>query len=120
MSEPAIPSGINQIGQILVPIHDVQRAVTFYRDTLGMKFLFEITNAAFFDCGGVRLMLGVPEKAEFDHRASIIYYRVDDIQSACASLASRGVQFEGQPHIVAHMDNYDFWMAFFRDPDANY
>ncbi len=120
MSEPAIPSGINQIGQILVPIHDVQRAVTFYRDTLGMKFLFEITNAAFFDCGGVRLMLGVPEKAEFDHPASIIYYRVDDIQSAYASLASRGVQFEGQPHIVARLDNYDLWMAFFRDPDANY
>ena len=119
MSNPSMPSGLTQIGQILVPIHDLQRAVAFYRDTLGMKFLFEIADAAFFDCGGIRLMLGVPEKPEFDHPASIIYYRVDDIQATYASLASRGVPFEGQPHLVAHMQDHDLWMAFFRDPDGN-
>jgi methylmalonyl-CoA/ethylmalonyl-CoA epimerase len=120
MANPAMPLSLTQIGQILVPVHDVEQAVAFYRDTLGMKFLFQIPGAAFFDCGGVRLMLGVPEKPEFDHPASIIYYRVDDIQATYAWLASREVPFEGQPHLVAHMDDHDLWMAFFRDPNGNY
>ncbi len=120
MSNPPITTSFSRIGQILVPVHDVKRAIAFYRDTLGMKFLFEIPNAAFFDCGGVRLMLGVPEKPEFDHPASIIYYKVGDIQATYELLSSRQIQFEGKPHLVAHMDSYDLWMAFFRDPDSNF
>ena len=119
MSNTPGTTNFTQIGQILVPVHDVKRAIAFYRDTLGMKFLFEISNAAFFDCGGVRLYLGVPEKAEFDHPASIIYYKVGDIQATYELLSSRQVQFEEKPHLVAHMDSYDLWMAFFRDPENN-
>ena len=111
--------GLAQIGQISVPVHDVKRATAFYRDTLGMKFLFEAPNLAFFDCGGVRLMLSLPEKPEFDHPSSIIYYRVDDIHEAFDALAARGVRFEGEPHLVARLPDHDLWMAFFRDVDDN-
>ncbi len=110
---------INQIGQIAVNVHDMRRAVAFYRDTLGMKFLFEIPDAASFACGGVRLMLSLPEKPEFDHAASIIYYKVADIQAAFQTLSSRGVQFEGKPHLIARMPDHDLWMGFFRDSEGN-
>ena len=110
---------LSKIGQISVIVHDVQKATAFYRDTLGMKFLFEFPNLAFFDCGGVRLMLTLPEKPEFDRPASIIYYKVDDIQSAFDVLSSRGARFEGNPHLIARMPDHDLWMAFFRDVDNN-
>ncbi len=112
-------SGLSQIGQISVNVHDVEKAAAFYRDTLGMKFLFQVPKMAFFDCDGVRLMLGVAEKPEFDHPGSIIYYRVGDIQAACDVLASRGVEFEEEPHLVARLQDHDLWMAFFRDVAKN-
>ena len=111
--------GLNQIGQIAVNVHEMPRAVAFYRDTLGMRFLFEAPKMAFFDCGGVRLMLGLPEAAEFDHPASVIYYKVGDIEAAHRTLVERGVAFEGPPHLIAKLPTHDLWMAFFRDPDRN-
>jgi catechol 2,3-dioxygenase-like lactoylglutathione lyase family enzyme len=111
--------GLSSIGQISVNVHDVKKAIAFYRDTLGMKFLFEAGDMAFFDCAGVRLMLAVPEKPEFDHPSSIIYYRVTDIQRSYEILLSRGVHFEEKPSFVARLENHDLWMAFFRDADNN-
>ena len=119
MTDPA-PFSLSQIGQIAINVHDLPRAVAFYRDTLGMRYLFETPNLAFFDCGGVRLMLGGAESAEFDHPASILYYRVEDIQAAHEALASRGVRFEGGgPHRIAQLADHDLWMAFFRDSEEN-
>ena len=113
-------AGLSRIGQIAVVVHDLPRAVGFYRDTLGMRFLFDaLPKMAFFDCGGIRLMLSLPENADFDHPASVIYYTVDDIQAAAAALESRGVAFEGAPHVVARLPHADLWMAFLRDPDRN-
>ena len=112
--------GLSQIGQIAVNAHDIERATTFYRDTLGMKFLFGIPdNAAFFDCDGLLLMLMLPSKPEFDHPSSILYFNVDDIQQATETLISRGVQFEEKPNFVANMGSYDLWMSFFRDSENN-
>jgi predicted enzyme related to lactoylglutathione lyase len=108
------------IGQASINVHDVDKAVAFYRDALGLKFLFQAgPKMAFFDCGGVRLMLAVPEKPEFDHPGSIFYFKVADIHAVAATLASRGVQFEGPPHLIAAMPDHDLWMAFFRDVDGN-
>ena len=108
------------IGQASINVHDVDKAVAFYRDTLGLRFLFQAgPKMAFFDCGGVRLMLAVPEKPEFDHPGSIFYFKVADIQAVAATLGSRGVQFEGPPHLLAAMPDHDLWMAFFRDADGN-
>jgi len=108
------------IGQASINVHDIDRAVAFYRDTLGMRFLFQAgPKMAFFDCGGVRLMLAVPEKPEFDHPGSIFYFKVGDIQAVAATLQARGVVFEGPPHLLAAMPDHDLWMAFFRDVDGN-
>jgi catechol 2,3-dioxygenase-like lactoylglutathione lyase family enzyme len=107
------------IGQASINVHDVDRAVAFYRDALGMRFLFQVPKMAFFDCGGVRLMLAVPEKPEFDHPSSIFYFKVADIQAVAETLKSRGVAFETPPHLIAPMKDHDLWMAFFRDVDGN-
>lgn len=110
---------ITRVSQIAVTAKDVNRAEAFYRDTLGLPHLFSPPGMAFFDCGGVRLMLAKPEKPELDHPSSILYFQVQDIQAAHASLESRGVRFEGKPHLVAKLPKADLWMAFFRDSESN-
>lgn len=110
---------LSRIGQIAINVRDVGRATAFYRDTLGMKFLFEVPKMAFFDCDGVRLMLGLPETAEFDHPASVLYYKVADIAAAHHTLTARNVSFESAPHLIARLPDHDLWMAFFRDPEGN-
>ena len=111
--------GLSRIGQIAVIVHDLDRAVAFYRDRLGMPFLFSAPNLAFFQCGEVTVMLGPPESAEFDHPSSIIYFTVDDIDAAHETLQSRGVTFRDTPHIVHRTETRDLWMAFFYDADEN-
>jgi methylmalonyl-CoA/ethylmalonyl-CoA epimerase len=112
--------GLSAIGQIAVNAHDIERATAFYRDKLGMKLLFEVPpKMSFFDCDGVRLMLSLPDKPEFDHASSIIYFNVEDIQHAVATLKARGVEFEEGPQFVADMGSYDLWMAAFRDSENN-
>jgi len=111
--------GLSQIGQISVNAHDLDRAIAFYRDRLGMRFLFQVPKMAFFDAGGIRLMLGLPEKPEFDHHSSVLYFKVGDIEQAYAALTSRGVQFEDKPHLIARMSDHELWMAFFRDSEDN-
>ncbi len=113
------PPGLSRIGQIAVTVHDLDRATAFYRDTLGMKLLFAVPNLAFFDAGGIRLMLGRPETAEQDHPGSILYFDVPDVHQSYAALKARGVEVVGEPHFVAPMPNGDLWMTFFNDPDGN-
>ena len=115
----SIGTAITQIGQVAINVHDTNRALEFYRDTLGLKLLFTAGHLAFFDCGGVRLMLTPPERPEFDHPASILYFKVADIQSAHARLVQRNVKTEGEPHIVARMPDHDLWLAEFRDSEGN-
>ena len=110
---------LGAIGQIAVNAHDLDRAVGFYRDTLGMTFLFQVPGMAFFDCGGVRLMVGLASEPAFDHPASVIYYRVDDIRAAHRTLAERNVEFTTPPHHVAKLPDHDLWLAFFRDTEGN-
>ena len=109
-----------RIAQIAVNVRDLPRAIGFYRDTLGLRFLFEAPpQMAFFECGGVRLMLGSAEKSEFDHPASIIYYHVADMQGTVARLKGKGVTFEAEPHMVAKMEKFDLWLGFIRDSEGN-
>ncbi len=110
---------LSQIGQIAVNVRDLERAVAFYRDALGTRLLFQVPKMAFFDAGGVRLMLGLPEGPEFDHPSSVIYFKVDDIRSAHATLTERQVAFVDQPHLVAKLPDHELWMAFFRDTEGN-
>ena len=120
MNIAATGIGISRIGQIAINAHDVERAAAFYQDTLGLKLLFRAgPGLAFFDCGGVRLMLTKPEKPEFDHPSSILYFAVPDIQAAYAAMKEKAVKFEDEPHMIARMPDHDLWMAFFRDSEGN-
>lgn len=110
---------LDGIGQIAITVRDVSRAVAFYRDTLGMTYLFELPSMGFLECGGVRLMLSLAEATQANHSASIIYYKVADITATFASLTQQGVEFVSAPRLVAPMPDHDLWMAFFRDPDQN-
>ena len=114
---------VARIGQIAMTVGDLPRAVAFYRDVLGMRFLFEAPPAmAFFDCGGVRLMLSLPETSgatDGQQFGSILYYAVDEIEAAARALEGRGVRFEQPPHVVARLPHADLWMAFLRDPDGH-
>lgn len=112
--------GISRLGQIQVRAHDVERAAAFYQDVLGLKLLFQAPlGLAFFDCGGVRLMIDRPEKPEFDHPSSILYFAVPDIKAAHAQLKQSGVRFEDEPHLIAKMPDHDLWMTIFRDSEDN-
>ena len=111
---------LGRIGQIAVNVHDLERATEFYRDKLGMKHLFSVPpNMAFFDCDGVRLMLGIPDRPEFNHPSSTLYFKVDDIEGACDALTKRGVRFMLKPMLVAPMKTHDLWLAEFRDSEEN-
>jgi catechol 2,3-dioxygenase-like lactoylglutathione lyase family enzyme len=119
MTAVTLPIGISRLGQISINVHDLDRATAFYRDTLGLPLLFTTGALTFFDCGGVRLMLSRPEKPEFDHPGSVLYFTVLDIVSAHRQMLSSGVAFEDEPHLIARMPTHDLWMTFFRDPDKN-
>jgi methylmalonyl-CoA/ethylmalonyl-CoA epimerase len=97
----------------------VARATAFYRDVLGLSFLFGAGRLAFFDCGGVRLMLDRPEKLEFDHPSSILYFAVPDIHAAHQRLVAAGVAIVEPRRVIAPMPDHALWMGFFRDTEGN-
>jgi catechol 2,3-dioxygenase-like lactoylglutathione lyase family enzyme len=110
---------IDGIGQIAIAVHDVERQTAFYRDALGLRFLFDVPGRmAFFDCGGVRLMLSLPEPA-FDHPPSILYFRVAPIEAAARTLAGRGVAIVEPPHRVADLGTHELWICFFHDAEGH-
>ena len=121
MTEPVASGvGISRLGQVQLRTHDVERVSAFYQNVLGLKLLFKAPpGLAFFDCGGVRLMLDRPEKPEFDHASSILYFAVPDIQAAHARMKEAGVRFEDEPHMIARMADHDLWMTFFHDTEDN-
>jgi methylmalonyl-CoA/ethylmalonyl-CoA epimerase len=109
---------IESIGQIAIAVSDIEEATRFYRDVLGLNLLFEAPpGLAFFDCDGVRLMLTTKQGAEEDHKTSVIYYKVPDIDAAVKALKQRGVSFVREPQMTAKMEDHELWIAFVRDPD---
>ena len=116
--ESAKTFGLSAIAQVALTVRDVPRAAAFYRDTLGVPFLFEAPGMAFFQAGDVRLMLGLPEKKSADS-SSIVYFKVDDMNMAYRALAERGVPFTHEPRIVHRGETTDVWLAHFQDPDHN-
>jgi methylmalonyl-CoA/ethylmalonyl-CoA epimerase len=118
MSEPTFT--LSRVGQIAIPAKDIGRAVAFYRDTLGLRLLFEAPpKLAFFDCGGVRLMLSEPEGGAAFQPGSIVYYMVQDLTTVHQTLLARGVEFLHAPQMIARMSDHDLWMAFLHDSEGN-
>jgi methylmalonyl-CoA/ethylmalonyl-CoA epimerase len=110
---------LSQLGQIAVQVADLGRSVAFYRDALQIPFLFEFPGLAFFNCGGVRLMLSLPGNGSQVGVSSVLYFKVADIRADTQALAGRGVKIEKEPHLVAKLPDHELWMSFFRDPDQN-
>jgi methylmalonyl-CoA/ethylmalonyl-CoA epimerase len=118
MSEPGISVQLNDIGQIALTVRDLARAKDFYQNTLGMRFLFDAGTMAFFQCGAIRLMIGLSEEA-VPIGGTILYFRVADIQKVHRVLMEKGVGFVQPPHLVARMPDHELWIAFLRDPEGN-
>jgi methylmalonyl-CoA/ethylmalonyl-CoA epimerase len=112
-------TAITRIGQIAINARDLPRAVRFYQEVLGLRLLFQVPKMAFFQCGEVRLMLGIPERPEFDHPSSILYFLVGDIAAAHAAMTGHGVAFEAAPHRVHKAADHELWLAFFKDTEGN-
>ncbi len=113
----AASAGATRLGQVAVMVHDLSRAIAFYRDVLGLRLLFEAPpGLAFFEAGGVRLMLGRPEGAE---AGGVLYYHVPDLDAAHAALLAHGADVVDAPHLVAPMPDHDLWMCFARDSEGN-
>ena len=106
------------VGQIALPVDDLEAAVAFYRDTLGVPFIAQPSaNLAFFDCDGVRLMLSTGSGNA--GTGCTLYFQVPDIDHRCAELEERGVAFDGPPQVIHSAADYELRMAFFRDPAGN-
>ena len=109
-----------RIGQIAIVCQDVARATAFYRDTLGMRFLFSAgPDLAFLDASGVRLMLTKAEGEGVKTGTSVLYFFAQNIDDVYESLVAQGVAFLEKPHIVAKMPDHDLWLAAFRDSEGN-
>src|SRR6185503_13501999 len=120
MSHPDAAPGISleKIGQIAITVDNLSRARDFYQNTLGMKFLFDAGNLAFFKCGDIRLMLSTPNKPG-PRGGTILYFQVSDIHATYAALQLRGVAFIDKPHLIAKMPDHDLWMVFLNDSESN-
>ena len=107
-------------GQILLPVEDLDRAIAFYRDTLGLRYLFSAPpQMSFFQSGSVRLLVGVPEADQPRQRGSRVYFQVADIHAVFQTLAERGINFGASPHVVHRTPTTELWLTEFRDPDGN-
>jgi methylmalonyl-CoA/ethylmalonyl-CoA epimerase len=109
---------LNEIGQIALTVRDLERAKNFYQNTLGMKFLFDAGTMAFFQCGAIRLMIGLSEET-VSIGGTILYFKVEDIEKVHRMLVDRGVEFVQAPHLIARMPSHDLWMAFLKDTESN-
>lgn len=112
-------TAVQKINQIGVPVKDLERAIEFYKEQLGLSLLFNTDTMAFFDCDGLRLMLSLPEKEQFTHASSVLYFEVEDIDRSYTDFQARGVEFSSPPHCVVKNGAAETWMAFFEDTEGN-
>jgi catechol 2,3-dioxygenase-like lactoylglutathione lyase family enzyme len=109
-----------EIGQIAITVSDVAKATAFYRDVLGLKFLFPAgPNLAFLAAGNVRIMLTTPQGHGEVGKNSVLYFKVTELVGAHAEIVARGAMNERDPQLAAKMPDHELWIGFVRDPDGN-
>ncbi|OCA81721.1 glyoxalase [Bacillus sp. FJAT-27225] len=109
---------MQKLGQIGVPVKDLDRAIHFYK-SLGLPHLFTAGTLAFFDCHGTRLLLSLPEKEEFTSNSSVLYFQVESINETYEKFKNQGVEFIDEPHLIAKIGSTETWMVFFKDTEGN-
>jgi catechol 2,3-dioxygenase-like lactoylglutathione lyase family enzyme len=115
----AVSVALGPIGQISRQVRDIEAAVEWYRDVLGLPHLYTFGNLAFFDSHGIRLFLSAGVKEVGEPGDSVLYFRTDDIEATFRRLTERGVTFRGAPHMIhRHESGLEEWMAFFEDIDG--
>lgn len=119
-TEHNVGMAVGALGQVHISVRDLERSIEFYRDVLGIKFLFQVPGQpmAFFQAGDVRLYLGTPETPEFASKC-VLYFRVDDLAVEYGRLRDAGVAFLDEPHVVHRDDTGELWMVFLSDPDGH-
>lgn len=110
---------IKKVGQIGIPVKNLKKAIHFYKEKLELPLLFQTDTMAFFECNGLRLLLSLPEKKEFAHSSSVIYFQVENIREVYEDLLDKGVTFMDEPHVVAKIGQTETWMTFFKDSEDN-
>jgi methylmalonyl-CoA/ethylmalonyl-CoA epimerase len=110
---------LSQLGQVAVPVDDIEAAERFYGHSLGLRQLYRFGDMLFFDMAGVRLLVEKEQQQPFSPASSVLYFRTPDLTVAVRELESRGVSFTHPPHLIAPMEDHDLWMAFFKDPAGN-
>lgn len=110
---------IQKVGQIGIPVKDLEQAIDFYKNKLGLTLLFNTDNMAFLECNGLRLLLSLPEKEEFANSSSVIYFQVEKIKDTYEDLVAKEVTFIDEPHVVAKIGQTETWMTFFKDTEGN-
>lgn len=108
-----------KLGQVAINVKNVERAVDFYKNVIGLPLLFETNGLAFFQCEDTRLLLSRPETVEFDHPSSVLYFHVEDLLGEFTRMKEKGAIFIDEPHMVAKMGDIETWMAFFKDAEGN-
>lgn len=111
---------ISEIGQIAITVSDVETALGFYRDTLGLTFLFSpAPTLAFLAAGNVRIMLSTPQGAGTVGANSTLYFKVQNVEASYATILARGATAERAPQLAAKLPDHELWIGFVRDPDGN-
>jgi len=113
-------SRISKIGQLAITVSDVQKALEFYRDILGLEFLFSPSeNLAFLKCGETRLMLSTPQGAGEIGKNSIPYFSAENVEQVYEQAVRSGATMERAPQLAAKMPDHELWIGFLKDPDEN-
>jgi predicted enzyme related to lactoylglutathione lyase len=118
--QPRSDLKLSEIRQIAITVSDVGTALPFYRDVLGLSFLFSpAPNLAFLSAGSIRIMLSTPQGAGTVGHNSILYFKINDIEAAHHAIVARGARNERNPQLAAKMPDHELWISFVRDPDGN-
>lgn len=111
---------ISELGQLAVTVENVDKSLEFYRDILGLKFLFSPSeNLVFLQCGPTRIMLSTPQGAGEVGKNSIPYFTVSEIEKFYEQAITRGAVKEREPQFAAQMPDHELWIGFLKDPDGN-
>lgn len=118
--ENLVENKITELGQLAITVENVKRSLEFYRDILGLDFIFSPSeNLAFLRCGATRIMLATPQGAGEIGKNSIPYFKLSNIEEFYKTAVANGARQEREPQLAVQMPDHELWIGFLKDPDEN-